>query len=132
MYPDVAKKEGLSSLLCVPMMVKNRVVGVINSYTAQPHQFTDEDIQVLSAVANQAAVAIEHTQLMERSLAMQEALEARKVVERAKGILMKQRGLTEELAFQLLQRQSMNSRKSMREVAEAVLLATTLPEADNR
>ena len=125
-YPDIAKREGLHSLLCVPMIVKDRVIGVINSYTSQPHQFVDEEIQVLSAVANQAAVAIEHTRLMERSLAMQEALESRKVVERAKGTLMKLRGMSEEGAFQFLQRQSMNSRKSMREIADAVLLAAAL------
>ncbi|MBI3620607.1 MAG: GAF and ANTAR domain-containing protein [Nitrospirae bacterium] len=132
MYPDVARKEGLCSLLSVPMMMKDRVIGVINSYTSQPHPFAPEEIQVLSAVANQAAVAIEHTRLMERSLAMQEALESRKLVERAKGMLMRQRGISEELAFQLLQRQSMNSRKSMREVAEAVLLATSLHDSDRR
>ena len=128
MMPDLAKREGLRSLLCVPMMIKDRVIGVINSYTSQPHRFTGEEIQVLSAVANQAAVAIEHTRLLERAFAMQEALETRKIIERAKGALMKQRGLSEELAFQFLQRQSMNSRKSMREVAQAVLLATALPD----
>lgn len=126
MYPDVAKREGLCSLLCVPMMIKDRVIGVINSYTSHEHRFSEEDIQVLSAVANQAAVAIEHTRLLERSLAIQEALESRKLIERAKGVLMKQQGVGEEAAFQLLQRQSMNTRKSMREIAEAVLLATAL------
>ena len=50
-----------------------------------------------------------------------EALETRKVVERAKGALMKQLGLGEEDAYLLLQRQSRNLRKSMRDVAEAVL-----------
>jgi len=133
MYPDVAQREGLCSLLSVPMMVKDRVIGVINSYSSHEHRFTDEEIQVLSAVANQAAVAIEHTRLMERSLAFQEALESRKLIERAKGVLMKQQGVGEEAAFQLLQRQSMNTRKSMREIAEAVLLATSLqPRRDSR
>jgi len=50
-----------------------------------------------------------------------EALETRKVVERAKGALMKQLGLGEEDAYLLLQRQSRNLRKSMRDVAVAVL-----------
>jgi signal transduction protein with GAF and PtsI domain len=133
MYPDVAQREGLCSLLCVPMMVKDRVIGVISSYSSHEHRFSEEEIQVLSAVANQAAVAIEHTRLMERSLAIQEALESRKLIERAKGVLMKQQGVSEEAAFQLLQRQSMNTRKSMREIAEAVLLATALqPRRDSR
>ena len=50
-------------------------------------------------------------------------LEARKLVERAKGVLMDSQNLKEAEAFRRIQRLSMNSRKSMREVAEAILLA---------
>jgi response regulator NasT len=53
----------------------------------------------------------------------QETLETRKLVERAKGVLMDSQGLKEADAFRRIQRLSMNSRKSMREVAEAILLA---------
>lgn len=52
-----------------------------------------------------------------------EALETRKMVERAKGLIMQSKGLTEAEAFRQIQKLSMNSRKSMREVAEAILLA---------
>jgi len=52
-----------------------------------------------------------------------EALETRKLVERAKGVLMDAQGLKETEAFRKIQKLSMNSRKSMREVAEAILLA---------
>jgi response regulator NasT len=51
------------------------------------------------------------------------ALETRKLVERAKGALMDRHGLKEDEAFRRIQKLSMNSRKSMREVAEAILLA---------
>jgi response regulator NasT len=51
------------------------------------------------------------------------ALETRKVVERAKGVLMDRHGLREEEAFRRIQKLSMDTRKSMREVAEAILLA---------
>ncbi|MFN8522668.1 MAG: response regulator [Chloroflexota bacterium] len=53
----------------------------------------------------------------------QEALLSRKIVERAKGVLMDTQGIKEAEAFRKIQRLSMNSRKSMREVAEAILLA---------
>ncbi|HEX3246985.1 MAG TPA: response regulator [Chloroflexota bacterium] len=52
-----------------------------------------------------------------------DALETRKLVERAKGVLMDAQGLKETEAFRKIQKLSMNSRKSMREVAEAILLA---------
>ncbi len=122
-FPELAKKEGLVSLLSVPMMIKSRVVGVLNSYTSKKHIFSQEEIALLQGVANQAAVAMENTSLSEQSSAMQEALETRKAVERAKGILMKQAKISEEEAFRLIQRQSMNNRKTMREVADAVILS---------
>ena len=52
----------------------------------------------------------------------------KKVLERAKGYLMRSKRLSEEEAFKLIQRQSMDLRKSMREIAEAVLLAGELEE----
>ncbi len=125
-YREVARQEGLCSLLSVPMMIKERAIGVINSYTSSPHHFTEEEISLLQAVANQAAVAIENTNLMQRSVAMQEALESRKVVERAKGLLMQKQKVSEDEAFRLIQKQSMNTRRSMREIAEALLLAEAI------
>ncbi len=128
MYPDMAKKEGLCSLVSVPMMVREKALGVINSYTSVPHVFTGEEVKLLQAIANQAAIAIEHTTLIEKSHEMQEALAVRKIMERAKGYLMRSKKLTEEEAFKLIQRQSMDFRKSMREIAEAVLLAGELDQ----
>ncbi|HCI45475.1 MAG TPA: GAF sensor protein, partial [Candidatus Omnitrophica bacterium] len=60
-YRDLAAKEGLTSMLSVPMVVKDKAVGIINVYTKDPHEFTREEIDVLQMVANQAAVAIENT-----------------------------------------------------------------------
>jgi response regulator NasT len=54
---------------------------------------------------------------------LRETLETRKLVERAKGVLMDTQGLKEAEAFRKIQKLSMNTRKSMREIAEAVLLA---------
>jgi AmiR/NasT family two-component response regulator len=107
-------------------------MGVINSYTSVPHVFTSEEVKLLQAIANQAAIAIEHTALVEKSFEMQEALTVRKLMERAKGYLMRSKKLTEEEAFKLIQRRSMDLRKSMREIAEAVLLASELEERADR
>jgi signal transduction protein with GAF and PtsI domain len=132
MYPDMAKKEGLCSMVSVPMMVREKAVGVINSYTSVPHAFTSEEVKLLQAIANQAAIAIEHTTLIEKSFEMQEAMAVRKLMERAKGYLMRSKRLTEEEAFKLIQRQSMDLRKSMREIAEAILLAGGIEERADR
>jgi GAF domain-containing protein len=126
MYPEIAAREGLKSLLSVPMMLKERATGVLNLYTTTEHEFSEDEIRVLSTIANQAAVAIEHTRLLEQAVALQKTLEDRKLIEKAKGVLMREHGLSEAEAFRLLQKQSMEKRKTMREIAEAILLATEL------
>jgi response regulator NasT len=59
---------------------------------------------------------------------LKEALEARKVVDRAKGILMDSQGLTEQDAFRRIQKMSMNTRRPMKEIAEAIILAHDVKE----
>lgn len=129
-YKDIAKKEGLASLLCVPLMVKGRVIGVLNLYTSKPHKFTQNDVHMLSAIANQAAMVIENTELIVKSKVIQEELETRKLVERAKGILMKEQRLSEGEAYRMIQKYSMDSRKSMRQVAEAIVMAQAIKESN--
>jgi len=121
-YKDIAAREGLKSLLSVPLAVRGKVIGVLNNYTSYPHKFTKNEINILTTVASQAAIVIENAELVVRTKEAQEELETRKVVERAKGILMRQDGLSEEEAFRKIQKQSMDLRKSMREIAEAVIL----------
>ena len=125
-HKDIAKKEGLCSLLCVPLVAKGKVIGAINCYTSTPHEFSETEINILTSVANQAAVAIENAELMVKSKVIQEELEIRKRIERAKGVLMKEQGLTEEEAYLKIRRYSMDSRKTMREVAEAIILASDM------
>jgi len=123
---ELAKKMGLHSMLSVPMKVREKVIGVINCYTSYKHSFSETEQDMLTTVANQAAICIENTELMVRSKVIQEELESRKLIERAKGLLMKDFGLQEEEAFQMIRKKSMNSRRSMREIAEAVILANEL------
>jgi signal transduction protein with GAF and PtsI domain len=125
-YRDLAIKENLTSMLTVPMIVKDKAIGVVTVYTKTPHHFTGEEIKVLQLVANQAAVAVENTKLVEESVKAKEALETRKVIERAKGILMKLRGLDEEAAYRLIHKKSMDSCKSMKEIAESIILMEEL------
>ncbi len=125
-HKDIARKEGLRSLLCVPMAVQGRVIGVINCYTVTPHDFSETEVEILTILANQAAVAIRNTELIVQSKVVQEELESRKRLERAKGILMRDEKLTEEQAYLKIRRYSMNNRKTMREVAEAIILASEM------
>jgi AmiR/NasT family two-component response regulator len=77
-------------------------------------------------VAGQAAIAIENARLMSETLEMKRTLEARKLVERAKGILQQKYNLTEEEAYLRLRNESRRLRRPMRDLAEAVILADDL------
>jgi GAF domain-containing protein len=120
---DVAKKEGLCSLACVPLAVKGRVIGVLNCYTSKKHKFSKHELDLLTALANQAAIAIENAELDLRARSAEEALTIRKLVERAKDILFQEANILPSEAYRLIQKRSMDMRKSMREVAEAIILA---------
>jgi signal transduction protein with GAF and PtsI domain len=120
---ELAKKENLVSMLSVPMVVKDKVIGVVNCYTTKEHEFSKTEINLLSTVANQAAVAIHNTELMVQTRVIQEELEARKKIEKAKGIMMKQHGISEDAAYQMLRKASMDKRVSMKDIAEAIILA---------
>lgn len=122
-YKEIAKRENLVSLLALPLKVKNKVIGVLNIYTDKPHDFTKKEIEILSAIANQAAIVIENTELLVKTKILEEELETRKKVEKAKGILMKEEGLTEEEAYERIRKFSMDKRKSMKEIAEAIIIS---------
>jgi len=123
---DVAKKEGLCSLISVPLAVKGRVIGVLNCYTSKRHKFSKPEIDVLTALANQAALAIENAELDLRARSAEEALTTRKVIERAKDILSQEANVLPSEAYRLIQKQSMDSRKTMREIAEAIIITKSI------
>jgi len=128
---DMAKKLGLVSMVSIPLKTKEEtVVGVLNCFTAEPHDFADTEVNLLRAVANQSAVAIVNTELMVKTKVIQEELEARKKIEQAKEILMDSRKMSGDAAYGWIRKRSMDSRKSIREVAEAVILSNEIFNID--
>ena len=121
---EMAKKLGLVSMASIPLQVKDgKVIGVLNCFTAKLHQFSKMEVNLITAVANQAAVAIMNTELMVKTKVIQEELETRKLVERAKEVLMRQRNMSGEQAYRWIQKRSMDFRKSIRHISEAILLS---------
>lgn len=129
---DIAKKENLCSLLSVPLIFKGNAIGVLNCYTAELHHFSQNEINIIKSIANQAAIVIENFRLIIESKVIKEELESRKVIERAKGILMKQENLSEEEAYERIRKYSMDKRKSMREVSEAIILSEEMKKFSHK
>jgi len=121
---EMARKLGLVSVISVPMLTDEKdIIGVLNCYSDQHHKYTETKINRITSVANQAAVLIMNIELIAKSKIIQEEFETRKLVERAINILIEERNLIYPDAFQWIQKRSIDSFKSIRQIAEAVILS---------
>ena len=98
-----------------------REAGVVN-YIVKPFR----DAELLPAIEIAMARYVEFQEIDKKIGDLQETLETRKLVERAKGVLMDTQGLKEQEAFRKIQQLSMNTRKTMREIAQAILLTAQI------
>jgi uroporphyrinogen-III synthase len=115
-------EDSYEAFLSVPITCRGRVVGVINLQHRQPHIYRRREIRLISTVGFLVGAEIEMARLEDANSNLFEKLQTRKVVERAKGILQRELGLTEEEAYLTLQRQSRQKRKAMKEISEAIVL----------
>jgi uroporphyrinogen-III synthase len=114
-------EDRYESFLSVPVLCRGRLVGVINLQNREPYSYSKLEIRLISTIGFLVGAEIEMARLEEKSSQLTEELETRKIVERAKGILQRESRLSEEEAYLSLRRQSRQQRKSMKEVAEAIV-----------
>jgi uroporphyrinogen-III synthase len=116
-------------MLCTPILCAGRVIGVINLQHRLSYHHTHEEVRLLSTLGFLIGAEIERARLETENAQLQTRLETRKVVDRAKNILQRDLALTEEEAYQRMQRESRQRRKSMREIADAILLSDDLRQS---
>jgi uroporphyrinogen-III synthase len=102
---------------------------VINLQHRKPYHHTDQEVRLLSAVGYLVGAELERARLETENSELTDRLESRKAIERAKGVLQRDLGLDEEAAYRAMQRESRQRRKSMREIAEAIMLNEDLRKA---
>ncbi len=115
--------ENLREPLSMALVRSDRMLGAIHVYPRGEAGFTEEESGFIKVAGGQAAAAIDNARLMSEHAEMKRALEDRKVMERAKGILQQKYGMTEEEAYLRLRNESRRLRRPMRDLAEAVILA---------
>jgi signal transduction histidine kinase len=71
---EVARREGLVSLLSVPLLFVGQAIGTLSVYSGHPHVFSNEEVRILSALAELSAIAIEKARLYERTTDVEEQL----------------------------------------------------------
>jgi len=116
-------EDSYEAFLSVPLMSRGRVVGVINLQHRQHHVYRPREIRIISTIGFLVGAEIELARLEEANSTLADQLRTRKLVERAKGILQRDLALNEEQAYLMLQRQSRQKRKPMKEIAEAIILS---------
>jgi uroporphyrinogen-III synthase len=114
------------SFVCVPLSIGAQLVGVMNLYNGAERAYESREISLVSLAANLLSLAIDRDRLQRENAALSEQLETRKLVERAKGILQRDLGIGEEEAYLILQRESRNRRKLMKDIAAAIILSDDL------
>ena len=65
-YPETARKEGIKSMLTVPITLREENIGILRVYTSEPRQFSEDDIYFVKAIAHLGAIALENTKRYER------------------------------------------------------------------
>ncbi len=116
-------EDRFEAFLSVPILCRGRLVGVINVQHRQTHHHTLREVRLISTIGFLVGAELEMARLESERVQLASRLEVRKLMDRAKGILQRELKLDEEGAYLALQRQSRQKRKTIREIAEAIILS---------
>jgi len=116
-------EDRFEAFLSVPLLSRDKLVGVINLQRRQPHTYRQREIRIIATIGFLVGAEIELAWLESAYSELSEQLDTRKALERAKGILQRDLQMSEEEAYLTLQKHSRQRRKSLREVAEAIVLS---------
>ena len=122
-------EDTYESFLSIPVISRGRVVSVINVQHREPYSFTPREIKAISTIGHLVGAAIELARLENEIVELSDKLAVRKIIERAKGIVQNEFGISEEEAYSIIKNQARSRRKTMKEVGEAILLAEELKRA---
>lgn len=111
------------AMLAVPIQTAGKMVGVINLQHRKPYHHTPAQVRLLTTIGFLVGAEIERARLDLENTQLTERLETRRIIDRAKAILQRDLGIDEQEAYHALQRESRDRRKSMREIADAILLS---------
>jgi signal transduction protein with GAF and PtsI domain len=110
------------TFVCAPFLSRSQLVGVLTLRHWQPRPYRRHEFQVLSSIGYIIGVELGIARLEQENIDLVLELETRKLVERSKGILQRDLGMSEREAYSALQRQSELRKRPMKEIAQAIIL----------
>jgi GAF domain-containing protein len=134
-WPDYVARVvdvGVRSSLSTPLPYQGSTIGALNLYATRPAAFASGDAaeagrEVAEAIAVAVANADAHAKLGEQARNMELAMRSRAVIEQAKGVLMAQRGIDADGAFELLRAASQRYNRKLRDIATGIVASVTEP-----
>ncbi len=122
-------EDRYEAFLSVPILCRDKLVGVINVQHREPHEHSRREVHLISTIGFLVGPEIELARIEAQSMKSSELAEARRMVEAAQKILAGMLKIDEEDAYRLLQKESRERHRSMKDVAEAVLLVDAITRA---
>jgi uroporphyrinogen-III synthase len=122
-------EDHFESFLSVPLVSRGRVVGVINLQSKKPHHYSGREIRLISTIGFLVGAEIEMARLELANTQLSDRIETGTLVERAKEILERSLGINAAGADLILQQESRKWQKSLKEVAESIVLSEELKQA---
>jgi GAF domain-containing protein len=131
-WPDYVARvldTGVRSSLSLPLPYQGSTIGALNIYASRPTAFASPEslaagLEVAETIAVAVANADAHWQLTEQARNMRLAMESRSTIEQAKGVLMAQRRVDAEQAFEILREASQRYNRKLRDIAAGIVEST--------
>jgi uroporphyrinogen-III synthase len=120
-FRDWPNNPGVS-FVAVPLLWRSSLLGAIVLEHSRPRSYKENELRLLSSVGYILGAELRMLQLQKRNSELVLELETRKLVERGKGILQRDLGISAQEAFQALQRQSEKKKRPLKEIAQAIIL----------
>ncbi|MFH1657464.1 MAG: ANTAR domain-containing protein [bacterium] len=119
-------EDKYEAFLSVPITFGEKFIGIINVQHIKKKKYRLDEVSLVEMIAQVVGGALERARLISETNLLKEALETRKSVDKAKAILMRDYNFSEQEAHKLLIKKSMDKRKSLKEIAQAIILVDEL------
>jgi GAF domain-containing protein len=130
-YTPRVVKRGVLSSLSVPLPFQGVTIGALNNYSSEPEAFGDEALALANQITTYIGIAVmnadAHAEASATATQMQQALESRKTIDMALGIIIATHHCSPEEAFAVLSRTSQNHNRKLRELAKELVESESHP-----
>jgi uroporphyrinogen-III synthase len=119
-------EDRFEAFLAVPILCRGKLVGAVNVQHKEVHKHSKKEIRLITMIGYLVGAEVELARMEYEKTQLADQLQTRKVMERAKGILQRELNIDEEAAYLMLQKQSRQKRRPLKEIAEAIILMDDL------